>query len=76
MDVQIYDPWVCRDELKSEYGVTSLEQIDPDQKYEAIILAVAHSDFTNFDFEKYFNQGTIIFDTKAFINRKWVAGRL
>lgn len=76
VNVQIYDPWVCRDEFKSEYGVSLLEQIDINQKYEAIILAVAHSDFKDFDFEKHFNQGTIIFDTKAFVDRKWVAGRL
>lgn len=76
VNAQIYDPWVCREELELEYGVSTLEQIDSNQKYEAIILAVAHTEFDNFDFEKYFKQGTIIFDTKACIDRRWTSGRL
>ena len=39
--VDVYDPWVDRQEAQSEYGVMPAEF--PDQgEYDAIILAVAH----------------------------------
>ena len=76
LQVEIYDPWVSPQKLKEEYGVNLLPNIDPDKKYEAIILAVAHQEFQSFDFEKQYKQGTVIFDSKAVVDRRWVDGRL
>jgi len=39
-------------------------------------LAVAHDEFKEIDFEKYYNEGTVIFDAKAVVDRRWVDGRL
>lgn len=76
VNVDIYDPWVSAGELKKEYGIDTLKQIDADKKYEAIILAVAHDEFLNFDFEKYYKTNAVVFDAKAIINRRWVDSRL
>ena len=76
VNVHIYDPWVCKDELEEEYGIEMLTTIDTEQVYEAIILAVSHREFDSFDFKKYQEKGTIIFDTKATIDRRYVDGRL
>jgi UDP-N-acetyl-D-galactosamine dehydrogenase len=76
VSVDIYDPWVCAEELKEKQGVEVVKAFDPDKKYEAIILAVAHKEFQLFDFEKYYKQGAVIFDVKAVVDRRWVDGRL
>jgi len=76
VEPDIYDPWVNADELKREYGIPVMKTLDTNKKYEAIILAVAHDEFKEIDFEKYHKQGSVVFDTKAVIDRRWVDGRL
>ncbi|MDR0606175.1 MAG: nucleotide sugar dehydrogenase [Bacteroidales bacterium] len=76
VNVDVYDPWVCPNELKKEYGIDTIKNIAADKKYEAIILAVAHDEFKVFDFERHYSQGAVIFDAKAVVNRQWVDGRL
>jgi UDP-N-acetyl-D-galactosamine dehydrogenase len=76
VNVDLYDPWVCHGEMQKKYGVNMLKKINPEKSYSAIILAVAHNEFKSFNFEKYYKQGTVIFDTKAIIDRQWVDGRL
>lgn len=76
VNVDIYDPCVCLDKLKEEYGVDGIKNLNPDKKYSAIILAVAHNELKTFDFEKHYKEGCVIFDVKAVIDRKWVDGRL
>ena len=75
-NVDILDPWASASEVKSEYGVDILNKLDENKKYAAIVLAVAHDEFKDIDFEKYFKGGTIIFDAKAVVDRRWVDGRL
>ncbi|MDL2241806.1 nucleotide sugar dehydrogenase [Bacteroidales bacterium OttesenSCG-928-L03] len=76
MNVDIYDPWAIKDEVKEEYGVNLIEKIDPNKKYEAVILTVAHEEFQDFDFEEYYKANSVIFDVKAVVDRQWVDGRL
>ena len=76
LNVDIYDPWALPQEVKHEYGVTILSELDTTKKYEAVLLAVAHDEFTNIDFEKYHNDGAVVFDAKAVIDRRWVDSRL
>ncbi|MFZ4581951.1 MAG: nucleotide sugar dehydrogenase [Paludibacter sp.] len=74
--VDIYDPWAIADEVAHEYGVTILDKLDMNKKYEAVLLAVAHDEFKEFDFEKQHAAGAVIFDAKAVVDRRWVDGRL
>ncbi|MDR0547215.1 MAG: nucleotide sugar dehydrogenase [Dysgonamonadaceae bacterium] len=76
IEAEIYDPWVPAETLETEYNIRSLPAIEPDKKYAAVILAVAHDLFQTFDFEKYYRQNAVIFDAKAVIDRRWVDGRL
>lgn len=75
-NVDIYDPWAIADEVKHEYGVNILKNLDINKKYEAVLLAVAHDEFKDFNFEKYYKAGAVVFDAKAVVDRKWVDGRL
>ena len=43
-DVDVYDPWVDREEAEREYGIVPVDAPVP-KSYDAIVLAVAHRDF-------------------------------
>jgi len=76
LNVDIYDPWASKEEVKHEYGIDILNDYNPAKKYEAILLAVAHDEFKDINFEDYYKSGTVVFDAKAVIDRRWVDGRL
>lgn len=66
MNVDIYDPWIEPDLAKQEYAISMLEQ-PYENKYDAIILAVAHDDFRAMGIDKIKKFGktnSIIFDIK------------
>jgi len=76
LNVDIYDPWASAEEVRHEYGVDIIGQLDKNKKYHAILLAVSHSEFKSIDYEKYYKDGAVVFDAKAVIDRRWVDGRL
>ncbi len=76
LNVDIYDPWASAEEVKHEYDVDILSELDTTKDYQAILLAVSHDEFKAFDFEKHYKAGAVVFDTKAVVERQWVDGRL
>lgn len=74
--VEVYDPWASAHAVHKEYNVSLLPEINKETKYDAVILAVAHSEFAALDFERFKAGGAIIYDVKAFIDRKLIDGRL
>lgn len=75
MDVAVYDPHANKEEVFHEYGIRLEESING--QYDALVLAVAHNEFLEIDLRNLKNGGdTIIFDTKAFLDRSLVDGRL
>ncbi|AWO01169.1 Vi polysaccharide biosynthesis protein VipA/TviB [Chitinophaga alhagiae] len=73
--VDVYDPYADHNEVKEEYGISLISKIE--LQYDAIVLAVAHKEFSKLDFKQLKNShNTVIFDTKAFINRDIVDARL
>jgi UDP-N-acetyl-D-galactosamine dehydrogenase len=75
LQVDVYDPHADHHEVKEEYGITLAENFD--KQYDAIILAVAHDEFLSLDFKKIRNgHQTIIFDTKACLERELIDARL
>lgn len=63
-NVTIFDPWVNPEEVKHEYGLDAINKI-PDQKFDAIIHAVAHKEFSDIDIEVFKNENAIIYDVKG-----------
>jgi UDP-N-acetyl-D-galactosamine dehydrogenase len=75
INVNVFDPHANKNEVEEEYGIKLLENID--SKYDAIVLAVSHTDFLNFNyFDIKKNVNSIIFDLKGFLDRKIVDTRL
>ena len=75
MQVDIYDPWASPSEVKMELGVDISNEL-PGGSYDTVIVAVAHKEFRELDFSRWKKDGTVIFDTKSFIDRNYVDGRL
>jgi len=75
INVDLHDPWANPEEVFTEYGLNLTEHFKH-KKYDAIVLAVAHLQFLDIDYQSYKNAGTIIFDTKSFIDRNLSDARL
>ena len=76
LNVDIYDPWASAEEVKHEYNVDIISKLNETKKYHAVLLAVAHDEFKEINFEKYYTEGAVVFDAKAVVDRQWVDGRL
>ncbi|MDH6250687.1 UDP-N-acetyl-D-galactosamine dehydrogenase [Chryseobacterium sp. H1D6B] len=76
INVDIYDPWASKEEVKHEYGVEILNRLEENKKYDSIIIAVAHKEFIKMDLNDLKNENTVIFDTKACLDRNLVDARL
>ncbi len=76
LEVDVWDPWADKAEVKNEYGIDIISEISQQKKYDAILLAVAHNEFLTLDFDAIRKSNTVIFDTKAVLNRNCVDGRL
>ncbi len=63
MSISLFDPWAEPNEVKAEYNLTSVKQI-PKQKFDAIILAVAHNEFKELDFLALKKDQAIVYDVK------------
>jgi UDP-N-acetyl-D-galactosamine dehydrogenase len=74
IEVTIYDPLANHDEVKQEYNLFTT-QIIPNNKFDTIVLGVAHNQFKCIDFVKFKKNIAIIYDVKNFI-KDLVDGRL
>ena len=76
--IDVYDPWVDKDEALNEYNMKLIEYPEK-HKYDAIVLAVAHDQFQNFSYKKLMAYGKdkhVIYDIKYLLNIDEVDGRL
>ncbi len=76
MEVDIFDPWANKAEVKREYGIDLIDTIDNMEQYSAIILAVAHNQFKELKFSQIKKQGVVVYDVKSILPKDLVDGRL
>ena len=76
IDVDVYDPVANSDIVKQDYNI-DIVKTPNFSDYESIIIAVAHDDFKKIDFKAIKkNKESVIFDTKGFLDKDLVDGRL
>lgn len=78
LDLDIYDPWVNAEEVKNEYGLAPIQSPQFNQ-YDAIILAVAHDQFTQMSAQDFHALGKaqyVLFDLKYVLDKKESSIRL
>lgn len=64
VEVSIYDPWANPAEVKHEYNLTTSTQL-PQDKFDAIVLGVAHNEFLTIDLQRFKSDNAVIYDVKG-----------
>ncbi|UAK44696.1 nucleotide sugar dehydrogenase [Bacteroides nordii] len=75
IDITVYDPWANPVIAQHEYGIEVINEL-PSAKYNAVILAVAHKEFSDLDIMSLVNDVHVIYDVKGFINKNIIDGSL
>jgi len=77
-NVDVYDPRVDAGEAKEEYGIDLIKKLEND-KYDAIVIAVAHDEFKALPIETIRALGkpnNLLYDVKYLFEQSHVDGRL
>ena len=77
-NIDVFDPWVDDHQSNIEYDITPIKKIESD-KYDAIILAVAHDDFKLLSIDEIKSYGKarhVLYDIKYLLSAEQVDGRL
>ena len=64
INITTYDSWANPEEVKKEYNINTTNEL-PADRFDAIVLAVAHTEFINLDYENLKNQNAIVYDIKS-----------
>ena len=62
-NVTIYDPWANVEEVKHEYGLEILAKM-PEEKFDAVVVAVTHKEFEQIDFSRVMKKGGVKYRVK------------
>jgi UDP-N-acetyl-D-glucosamine/UDP-N-acetyl-D-galactosamine dehydrogenase len=76
--IDVYDPWVNKEEAFIEYGVKLIDE-PTKKKYDAIVLAVAHDEFKLLSVDKlkaFCKDKHVIYDVKYLLKASESDGRL
>lgn len=75
INVDVFDPHADEHEVMEEYGIRLIDKIN--KTYDGIILAVSHKEFLGIELDQLkSSNSSVIFDTKAFLNRSLTDARL
>jgi UDP-N-acetyl-D-galactosamine dehydrogenase len=72
--VDIFDPHANAQEVAHEYGMKLIPE--PTQKYQAIVLAVGHKEFSSLNWTTIRDAKTVVYDVKGFLDKSLVTARL
>lgn len=68
-NITIFDPLANPAEVKHEYGLETT-CTKPEGKFDAVVLAVAHEEFLEMDFEKLRKEDAVVYDVKGILGDK------
>ena len=77
-NVDVYDPWVDKNEAIREYNIRPTDEPEK-SKYDAILLAVAHDEFKRLSVEQikaFGKKNHVLYDIKYLLKANEVDGRL
>ena len=75
-NITIYDPWANKHDVMHEYNVTIVNEL-PNDKYDAVILAVAHNEFITLNVRSLLSSDNgVVYDVKGVYNRSLIDDRL
>ncbi|MBR9853707.1 MAG: nucleotide sugar dehydrogenase [Algicola sp.] len=65
-DVTVYDPWANPAEVEHEYGLSITKDL-PNEKFDAVVLTVAHQKFLEMELRPLLKQDGVLYDVKGII---------
>ena len=77
-NVDVYDPWVNKDEALKEYDIDPIDK-PIENKYDAVVIAVAHNKFKELSIDQiksYCKENYVLYDIKYLLDSNQVDGRL
>ena len=74
-NITIFDPWANAEHVMHEYHTQIVTRL-PEEKFDVVILAVAHNEFLALDLKSLLNPNGIVYDVKGVLPRDIVDGRL
>ena len=75
-NVTVYDPWANKENVKREYDIDIVSELPADEKFDAVILAVAHNQFKELDIKSLVVDNGVVYDVKGILDRTTIDGRL
>ena len=63
-NITIYDPHANPEAVKHEYNLETTQNL-PTQKFDAVVLAVAHTEFLEMDLDGLKNEDAVVYDVKG-----------
>lgn len=76
INVTIYDPWAKPADVQHEYGLDIVTELNHEEKYDSLILAVAHKSFLGRNWTEMVKTGGIVYDVKGCLDKEMVTARL
>ncbi|MDO4224610.1 MAG: nucleotide sugar dehydrogenase, partial [Bergeyella zoohelcum] len=67
--VTTYDPWANPTEVMHEYGIKSETKLSDNQKFDAVVLGVAHREFSDLDLDHLKKENAITYDVKGILKQ-------
>jgi len=76
VNVCILDPWADPEHVYQEYGITCQNEAITDRRFDAVIAAVAHTEFEELDVKQLCKENTVVYDIKGMLPAELTHGRL
>ncbi len=76
--IEVYDPWADPQEAQQYYGVTTIEDL-AENRYDAVVLAVAHQEFMQFtqeEVDRITRPHFVVYDVKNILAKGLADGTL
>ena len=68
-DVTVYDPWASPKDVKHEYNMDTTKEM-PNQKYDAVVLTVAHKEFLKISLRAMLSENGLLYDVKGILKER------
>lgn len=67
VNLTIVDPWAEPSRVEHEYGWKSQTALPKEKKFDAVLLAVAHQEFLDWDLSSYQKGNSVVYDVKGIL---------
>ncbi|MGN0002945.1 MAG: nucleotide sugar dehydrogenase [Sphingobacterium composti] len=76
VSITVHDPWANVDHAQQHYGIWCENGSSKTRKYDAVVLAVAHSEFEEMDISSLLKPKSVLYDIKSMLPKSMEAVRL